>query len=290
MVDDAEREKVSRASSERWACQAVHISPHEDWPAVLYARENSRLVELVPTNPARSAGHASKMPAKRGEVTTFSRPSRRRLLCLIAKIDETVLAKALFLTLTYPKNDPTSTRHACHLDSLLKRLSRHSPESSAVWKLEWTKSGTPHYHLLILNCDFWDRRTVAKAWAEIVSSEHPDHERAGTRIEKLCVFRHAAKYITKYVSKTSQPPAGHRGRIWGKSGPIAAAFASATIFALTRKTLAETRRLLDKLRLSYNRKRHFRRAHNLDHKQTWFLTGKEVIRYLTYKEAVVLQC
>jgi hypothetical protein len=261
------------------ACPAFHISPSECYAAALSAPESARAVELIPFEKDQRRRNP---PPKRRAITTFSRASRRRLLWLIGELHEAILQKALFLTLTYPKDDPTAALHQKHLDSLLKRLKRHAPESSAIWKLEYTKANTPHYHLLILNLEFWHHKRIAKAWSEIVQSDNPNHERAGTRVERVMCHKHVAKYIVKYVSKASPLPPNHRGRLWGKSGAIGKALAQKTIFLITKKTYLQIRRIFDRVRKASNRQRPFKRASCTAHRQRWFMRGSSAISLLAH--------
>ena len=216
----------------------------------------------------------------RGPIRGFSRASRLRLLWLIAQVGVDAFKQALFLTLTYPAGDPVASSHKRHLDALLKRLARAHPEAVALWKLEYTEAGTPHFHLILFKVGFWHFKEVAQAWAAIVKSEHPAHVQAGVRIEKLLSKRHAARYLAKYVSKWSTYPQDHRGRVWGKVGSISALFSEKVMFVLSKVDMYRVRRTLDLIRKSLKRTRKFRRATNVGHSQRWFLGGSTVVRLL----------
>lgn len=277
----------SHASRVSLACPAIHISPFVRDFAALSACESGRAVEL---DPYEKDPNLRPTPPLRREITTFSRASRRRLLWLIAQIAQPILANSLFLTLTYPKGDSNAPDHAKHLDTLLKRLRRHAPNASAIWKLEYTKAQTPHFHLLVLGLDFWHHQAIAKAWAEIVRSDNPNHEQAGTRVERTHSHRNVARYIVKYVAKSSPYPEDHRGRVWGKSGPIHLAFSPKVIYSIARSTYAQIRRTFDKIRQAQKRDRGFNRSAKTTQKQRWFLSGSEVIRYLRYLAVEPITC
>jgi hypothetical protein len=213
-------------------------------------------------------------------VRGFSTASRRRLLWLIAQIAEPILNKALFLTLTYPTADPQAEHAKRHLDTLLKVLRRKAPDASAIWKLEYTKAGTPHFHLLVLNLNRWAYDDLALTWGRIVGSAHESHQAAGTRVERVRSKKHVARYIVKYISKGEPIPDTHLGRVWGKAGPIALAFAAKQLFLLSRDAFLRARRFLWLLRKSYNRRRPFRKAHKTDNLMRQFATGAVVLRYL----------
>jgi len=262
-----------------WACPANHISPKFQHAAVLSAPESARAIELQPLekDPRRRP-----KPPIRGEVTGFSKSSRRRLLWLIGNLSEPILNSALFLTLTYPSGEPNSVDRTKHLDTLLKRMRREAPEASAIWKLEYTKKETPHFHLLILNLNFWHHAKIASAWAAIVKSENPHHEKAGTQVQRVTSQKHVARYIVKYVAKSQPYPESHRGRVWGKAGPIHLALSRKELYAVSRCVYNQIRRTFDAIRKSHQRTKAFKRAQNTFNRQRWFLQGSEVIRYLTW--------
>ncbi len=95
-------------------------------------------------------------PAKRGEVSEFSEPSRRRFLQLLASLIRT--AEPIFVTLTCPDSFPAySEDFKRHLELFCHRLRRRWPSAAVIWKPEFQdrKSGTnkgkiaPHYHLIV---------------------------------------------------------------------------------------------------------------------------------------------
>jgi hypothetical protein len=278
-MDEGNVQKVSGASPRAWACPASHTSPAFHYVAALSAPETARAVELTTlVKGPRPKFH----PPLRGAVKVFSPASRRRLLWKIGQIDEAILASSLFLTLTYPAADPTQEQRQSHLDALLKRLRRKAPTASAIWKLEYTKLNTPHYHLIILNLHYWAHAEIAKAWSEIVRSENHNHEKAGTRIERTASKRQLSRYIVKYVSKSGPLPPNHQGRIWGTAGPLHLAFSPKRIYLLTRDAWRKIRRTLDQIRISHKRASPFRRQSNEGNSQRWYLSGAEVIRYLSW--------
>lgn len=240
------------------------------WDGCIVSAESGRAVQLFPYD---RRGNPKCKPPPRGEITGFSRSSRLRLLWLIAEIGVEAFRTALFLTLTYPRDDAKACECKTHLDTLLKRMKRAHPNSAALWKLEYTTNRTPHFHLILLGIPFWHHRTVAKAWAEIVQSENAAHAEAGTRVERLLSKRHAAKYLAKYVAKEGNYPEDHRGRVWGKTGSISQFLSPKQIWQVTRAQMIQIRRLLDRIRLATNRKRKFKRRSNLHNAQRWFLSG-----------------
>lgn len=221
-------------------------------------------------------------------MTSFSRASRRRLLWLIAQIAEPILSSSLFLTLTYPASEKETVAPKRDIDAFLKRLARLSPQMSVIWKLEYTKANTPHFHLLLFGIPFLDHRRLADMWAEVVKSAHPDHRRAGTQVQRVESARHASRYVSKYIAKVGAMPPNHIGRCWGKAGNISAALSPVRLFALTIEQLLSARRFLDRLRLSFNRSKPFRRSSRYDQRKALFAAGSEVARYANWLGALQL--
>lgn len=280
MVDAVSVEKDSATVEQSyWACPAAHISPLQDHLFVV--AESGRAVQRVPLC-GGSKCEDGKKPAKRGDVKQFSRASRLRLLWLTAQVANDHLTKSLFLTLTYPRSDPTASNAKRHLDTFSKRLLRKFPSAAMVWKLEYTKANTPHYHCLLLGVPFWDRKEVAACWADVVHSDNPHHRTVGTRIEKPNNPRHAISYLTKYMAKTGPLPESHHGRVWGKVGSIMTYFSPKLVFTLTRDQVLVARRALDALRKSFSRRRRWKREHRDHQSQRWFLSGSTVCRYLKW--------
>lgn len=101
-------------------------------------------------------------PSKRGEITSFSDGSRRRMMDVLAKIQWDAIP--FWADLTYPDEFPTDSEiWKAHLEAFLKRLQRRFPAVCVLWKLELQtrKSGTnagklaPHFHLMVWNVP-WD--------------------------------------------------------------------------------------------------------------------------------------
>lgn len=262
------------------ACPACHTSPSVEAFAALSAPESARAIELKPLNP--DPLRKAPRPGVRGAVRAFSPASRRRLLWTIAQVDEGLLNRALFVTLTYPADDPSLEYRQRHLDTLLKRLRRFAPEASVIWKLEYTKRNTPHYHLIVLNLNFWSYTEVARAWSEIVGSKNAAHARAGTQVQRVGDKSHVGRYITKYVSKAGTLPPNHQGRVWGTAGALQLSFAAKRVFVLARDHWSKIRRALDQVRRSHQRSKAFARKASTYNTQRWFAAGAEVIRYMRW--------
>jgi hypothetical protein len=160
----------------------------------------------------------TKSRATRGEVTEFSRRSRKRLLEKTARIDlasVTLKNPIIFVTLTYAKLYPTPEAAKTHLDTFLKRIRRFAPESSGIWRIELQKRGAPHFHLIFFNLPYLPKETLNQAWGEVVGMEFWDYSHEPrppiTRIEALKTPRQAFYYVSKYVAKVPDAPDADSG-------------------------------------------------------------------------------
>ena len=168
---------------------------------------------------------ASKKPTgKRGKVVEWSGKSRLRLKYDLGRLKRADLAKAHFLTLTYPAEFPDVTDHATykgHLHHFTTRLYQLYPGACGVWKLEFQKRGAAHFHLLVFGLYGLDvvalRAAVAQTWFDVVGSGDVKHLRAGTGVDQARSVGGSMSYMAKYISKNDQTrPGNFTGRYWGK--------------------------------------------------------------------------
>lgn len=161
----------------------------------------------------------------RGKVRGFTGRSRLRMLEQVNSIKRSSVGAVWFLTLTIPSQDQC-TWQKCeqHRRAWFKRLRREwGSDWFAVWKKEPHKSGLPHLHVLL----FWCRAEVPDqaafrrwndaAWASVVQSVNPFHEKCGARVERMRGWNGVAWYCAKYCAKLSETTdlPEETGRIWG---------------------------------------------------------------------------
>jgi hypothetical protein len=150
---------------------------------------------------------------KRGVINEFSRRSRKRLIELTASLELTRYRPrkgrggcqyATFLTLTYPDKYPSAKTAKKHLQTFVKRMLRRKgfENASGLWRLEFQKRGAPHFHLILFNAPYWDKRDVQKQWGEVIGFDDPF-----TKIEAIRTERGVMSYVSKYVAKIPAPPA-----------------------------------------------------------------------------------
>jgi len=164
----------------------------------------------------------------RGRIRGFSRRSRKRLLDLLNQVHRSVVASALFVTLTYPDHFPQDPeRWKRDLDAFFKRFRRKYPTAAVIWRLEFKtrKSGdnegkiAPHFHLLVFNLPLFPKDLLARWWYEIVGSGDPRHLQAGTRVERVRSWRGVMWYASKYIGKEDDEGFDlEAGRVWGVVG------------------------------------------------------------------------
>ena len=195
--------------------------------------EGGRSVKITVHTGQRAGGGV------RRAITGFSARSRNGLLHLVNSLDRRAVdpGEFRFVTLTYPENYPDARSAKRDLDNVLKRFFRCWGPRGLISKLEPQKRGAPHFHLLILMGEGpgIEQETAwwARAWAEVVGSGDPNHERwhMGTlgNGNKPCVsvpreWNGVLSYVGKYLGKTfdgdgdeRQLPAGWAspGRFWG---------------------------------------------------------------------------
>ena len=151
----------------------------------------------------------------RGDVRVFSRGSRRRLMRLLATLQQTALP--VFVTLTYPGVFPDQpAEYKGHWRAWVKRLRRRWPSAALVWRLEFQKRGAAHFHAFVWGVNYGDLRPwAAGAWYEVVGSGDLRHLAAGVRVEEVRSWRGVSSYASKYLAKVDGQIVTGVGRWWG---------------------------------------------------------------------------
>lgn len=136
---------------------------------------------------------------RRGDVDTFSKQSRMRMLRMLARLhppaNKGYRHRCVFVTLT--SREVFHPRQAKeYLRAFLKRLERRFPKIALVWRLEYQERGAPHFHLVIYNVPYIDKEYIQECWGEIIGQERPF-----TRIESIKTYKHLVNYVSKYAGK-----------------------------------------------------------------------------------------
>jgi hypothetical protein len=195
-----------------------------------------------------------------------------RLLWRLAGLRAGSFAPALFITLTYPAGEVSPRESKRHLDSFIKRCHRRYPGCAGLWKLEYQKNGTAHYHVILIGVPFWNLLNLKAVWADVVKSDNEHHITQGAHVDLVVSQRQAAHYMGKYIGKEAAVPEDHYGRVWGTFGELEKYESQQVAVGLDRHQMIQLRRVFDAIRKSKS-KWPFKRAWDLRVSQRWFLEG-----------------
>lgn len=162
----------------------------------------------------------------RSRISEFSKRSRFRLFTAMAKINDHLVNKPFFVTLTYhyghtrPGNSTKSNLH-----SFLVSLRDFDINVQFIWRIEYQKRGAPHYHLFIFpdnHQKIKNRKAylvkVAEIWHRIADPDSQAHSEYGCKLIEIDNYRKACAYLSKYLAKV--PTDGYLlqyGKHWGCS-------------------------------------------------------------------------
>ena len=154
-----------------------------------------RLLKVKCFNP----DHEFRGRGKRGNVETFSKQSRMRMLRMLARLHPPAIEgfrhRCVFVTLTSREIfHPRKAKE--YLRAFFKRLEVKFQNVSGVWRLEYQNRGAPHFHLILYNVSFIDKLWIQEIWGEIIKQERPF-----TRIESIKSYKHLVNYVSKYAGK-----------------------------------------------------------------------------------------
>lgn len=173
----------------------------------------------------KKSGKANKT-RPRGRISHFSKQARFRLFELLAKIDNNLVLKPLFLTLTYHhghQNSKSSTKSQLH--NFLVQLRNFDPYVQFIWRAELQSRGAPHYHLIIFPAKVvgsHDKITydikIAQIWHLVADPKSYRHKEFGCKMIVINNYREACSYVSKYVAKEEKNNTESiEGKHWGCS-------------------------------------------------------------------------
>lgn len=164
---------------------------------------------------------------KRGSIMDFSSASRRRLLELTNRL-AFQRDGVKFLTLTFT-GCPTNEEAKKALRRFYMRLRRRDSRAAVIWRMEYQKRGSIHFHLLMWNTKFWPQRALQRVWEQCTREN-----RSVVHIKRVMNHKHLIRYVSKYIAKmpegdgftsleagaylhaTNKTSAGRFWGIWGK--------------------------------------------------------------------------
>lgn len=163
---------------------------------------------------------------KQNDITYFSRKSRIRVLHKFNRLQTKNLSTPIFVTCT-ARTESLSKEDLEYsfLKLFLPKIQTIIPELVYSWRLEFHKSGFPHYH-----CFFWSkdkkrkltseyyRRKIRKAWRAAIDQTDRSAELYSCKIVKVNNRRKAFSYVSKYMAKEDRPEDRTKtGRRWATS-------------------------------------------------------------------------
>jgi len=196
----------------------------------------------------------------RGDITGFSRASRKRMIETMASVRNT--GSMLFLTMTFDDSVLLDLNENLlpMFETFRRRFERAYPTWAALWRKEWQdrKSGdfigtfVPHFHFIIMTGVHYEKNELdtlsegfalwgKTAWHEITSSAEENHLIYGFDVSPIKSRKQAYYYVSKYIAK--QDSKGEfAGRHWGRIGTLDCSVSET--FALDEEEYIVFRRLV----------------------------------------------
>lgn len=194
--------------------------------------------EVQVTHPKRVTRKKQRAPKrKKGDITTFSRKSRLRLLRIFNRLHLVCLGDPIFITLTarpecfqyraqwLPEKYQDKPHNYIFRKEFLPMLQSIVPEAAYIWKMEPHKSGQAHYHLMVwsqkkarkLHSEYYKRR-IRRLWRSCIDDDSRSAELYSCKIKDINSERRCFSYMTKYIMKEeNHETAEIKGRRWGRS-------------------------------------------------------------------------
>lgn len=165
----------------------------------------------------RKDGQQAPRDWKRGQVQEFSARSRSRLLQMFARTDLRNYEQPCYLvTLTYHHDwDVEALGWKRDIAEYTRRMVRLFPDAWYVWRLEFQKRGTPHFHLMVFGVPEGKGPFLEALWVSIV---HPCCKWCLMYLAKadlLQSWAQAGRYCSKYCAKIEKGEPLEPGRYWG---------------------------------------------------------------------------
>lgn len=153
---------------------------------------------------------------KRKIIKGLSKGARRKLVFLINSLGP--VQDAFFVTLTMREASEDYKEWKKWLNRTLTGLRYHFPKLTGIWRLEFQKRGTPHYHLLLLANSHIDpkvlRSKIRQYWSSAVGKQNIGF--MGSRVEKVRDIKKSGFYLAIYQAKDEQDRSDiPTGRLWG---------------------------------------------------------------------------
>jgi len=157
----------------------------------------------------------------RKAVQGLSKGSRRRMLSIINSLAHT--GDAFFVTLTVKEASENFEQWKKWLHRTLRGLRYHFPKLSGIWRLEFQKRGSPHFHFLLYTNSAIDLKelqgTIHKYWSSACGKQNTGSmgtKNKSNTCERIRDIRKSGFYLSIYQSKDEQDRKDiPTGRLWG---------------------------------------------------------------------------
>ena len=142
---------------------------------------------------------------KREQIKGLSKGSRRRLVHLINSFGPT--EQAFFVTLTMREASEDFKEWKKWLNRTLTAMRYSFPTLSGIWRLEFQKRGTPHFHLLLFTNESTDfkvlRAKIKSYWRNAVGNKNSSSFHS-CKVEKVRDVKKSGFYLAIYQAKNEQ--------------------------------------------------------------------------------------
>lgn len=221
---------------------------HKDKPVLL--RVYNRELQITPNVPPRDTGD-SPIRSK-GDITTFSRSSRLRLMRKMNRVQTQLLGEPIFITLTHRHGTLSHKEFQyAFLKKFLPKLPEIIPEVACMWRLEPHRNGKPHYHMICwsfnkkitIESEYYHRQ-IRQAWRDAIGQHDRAAELYSCDIEALGSHRKIMSYVSKYLAKEDDNVGKKiEGRRWATSKNLPCSAISEVL--LTREQLADFKQIVE---------------------------------------------
>ena len=136
---------------------------------------------------------------KRGQIATFSRGSRRRMIQKASSFGD---RKPIFGTNGYDNPIPSIKEAKIHNKRFLKKLHYDFPGHWVIWRMEFDKNGRIHFHYLVYSTKgktFISHQWWKRNWRHVTGRDTLRPEVKGMRSHRGGIY-----YATKYLCKEDQ--------------------------------------------------------------------------------------
>lgn len=280
LLNNSKKKNVSQAEKP-FSTQAISVN----------SREIKIYSNLIRISKSPSAiVKIKKEEHKRGIITNFSERSRHRMQKLIAMLEVDKLDYPTFNTLTFHNlNAISATKSKYYLAQYCKKIKRLYPNAAWIWRMEYQKRGTIHFHLILflstkekINLNEYQKNQLISFWHSVTCEESKHHLIYGCNFTKIKDFKHLLLYVSKYACKIDSTfQTKSDGRHWGKSQNLP--IRPFTVLQVSQKTETQFRRFLKRLwKSKHKKKKYFGNKVNPEFAFTSFIALKTSLTMLNF--------